>query len=62
LSADSAASTKGHRGAPFHDHDEDAKRGLADIAAGRAFEAVRALADLQRRRAGAKATVRKKPG
>jgi len=41
---------------------EDAKRGLADIAAGRTFEADRALADLQRRRAAAKAPARKKRG
>ena len=41
---------------------EDARRGLADIAAGRTFEADRALADLQRRRAGAKTPHSKKRG
>lgn len=40
----------------------DVQRGLADIAAGRSFEADRALADLQRRRADAKATTAKKRG
>ena len=39
---------------------EDARRGLADITAGRTFEADRALADLQRRRTGSRATVAKK--
>lgn len=42
---------------------EDARRGLADIAAGRTIEADQALADLQRRRAGAKkATTARKRG
>ena len=41
---------------------DDAKRGLADIAAGRVSEADQALAALQRRRAGNKATTAKKRG
>ncbi len=41
---------------------EDARRGLADIAAGRTFEADRALAAIQKRRAAAKAPASGKRG
>ena len=41
---------------------EDARRGLADIAAGRTVEADQALADLQRRRTGTKAATAKNDG